>query len=78
MGMKFYARYGTLDLDPPAVTANPYTWDQDQLIISVVKPLREGKPVWLQLEYIDNNEDTPAGTAEVDNDVLFLELFTAF
>lgn len=78
MGVKYYARYGELDLDPPAVTANQQTWDQKQLILSVVKPLRAKKPVWLQLEYIKNDEDPPAATPEVDNDVLFLEMFTAF
>jgi hypothetical protein len=78
MRCKFYARYGQLDLDPPAVTSSTYTWDQQQLILSVVKPLRQGKPVWLQLEYIRNEEDPPPGTSEVDNNVLFLELFTGF
>jgi hypothetical protein len=87
-GVKFYARYGKLDLDPAAVipsempprqvTASTYTWDQRQLILSAVKPLRKGKPIWLQLEFIKNMEDPPAGIAEVDNDVLFLELFTGF
>jgi hypothetical protein len=77
-GLRLYARYGKLNLDPPAATANPYTWDQKQLILSAVKPLRAGKPVWLQLEYIKNDEDPPPGVSDVDNDVLFLELFTGF
>jgi len=78
MGVKFYARYGQLDLNPPAVTTSEYTWDQKQLILSVVKPLRAKKPVWLQLEYIKNDEDPDPVSSERDNDVLFLELFTAF
>lgn len=78
MGIKYYARYGKLDLNPPGVTANELTWDQKQLILSVVKPLRAKKPVWLQLEYIKNDEDPPAAALEKDNDVFFLELFTAF
>jgi hypothetical protein len=78
MGLKYYARYGRLNLDPYAVTTNQYTWDQKQLILSVVKPLRKGKPVWLQLEYINNGEEPPAGTSKVNNNVLFLELFSGF
>jgi len=78
MGRKYYARYGRLNLEPPAVTPNTFTWDQKQLILSVVQPLRKGKPVWLQLEFIRNDEDPPAGIARVNNDVLFLELFTGF
>lgn len=78
MRCKFYARYGRLNLDPPAVTSSQYTWDQRQLILSVVKPLYKDKPVWLQLEYINNDEDPPAGVSEADNNVLFLELFTGF
>jgi len=78
MGIKYFARYGKLDLEPPAVTSSQYTWDQKQLILSVVKPLRKGKPIWLQLEWIRNEESPPPGTPDVDNDVLFLELFTGF
>jgi hypothetical protein len=78
MGRRFYARYGKLNLDPPAVTSNSYTWDQKQLILSVVQPLRKGKPLWLQLEFIRNDEDPAPLTAKVDNDVLFLELFSGF
>jgi hypothetical protein len=78
MRCKFYARYAQLNLDPPAVTSNTYTWDEQQLILSLVKPLLKGKPVWLQLEYIKNLEDPPPGVANVHNDVLFLEVFTGF
>jgi hypothetical protein len=78
LGVKFYARYGQLDLDPPAVTANSFTWDQKQLLLSVTKPLRAKKPVWVTLEWLRNAEDAPSSSLEKDNDVLFLELFTAF
>ena len=78
MGVKYYARYGKLDLDPPAVTSSSYTWDQTQWIVSLVKPLRKGKPVWLQVEWISNDETPPSGTSKVDNDVFFVELFTGF
>lgn len=78
MGIKLYARYGQLDLDPPAVTANTFTWDQQQLILSAVKPLRPNKPIWLQVEWLRNMEDPPAGVSNVDNDVFFLEVFTGF
>jgi len=78
MACKYYARYGQLDLEPPAVTSSTYTWDQQQLMLSVVKPLRRGKPLWLQLEYLMNHEDPPAGVAHVRDDVFFLELFTGF
>jgi len=78
MACRYYARYGQLNLDPPAVTSSTYTWDQQQLILSVVKPLRKGKPIWLQLEYINNQESPPAGVHNVADDVLFLELFTGF
>jgi hypothetical protein len=78
MALKYYARYGQLDLEPPAVTSSTYTWNQQQLILSIVKPLLRKKPVWLQLEYINNQESPPAGIHNVADDVLFLELFTGF
>ena len=85
MGIKYFARYGKLDLDPPSagdivstLVSNQFRWDQKQLILSVVKPLRKGKPIWLQLEWIRNAEDPTGGASDVDNDVLFLELFTGF
>jgi hypothetical protein len=78
MGIRSYVRYGKLNLDPPEVTDNTYTWDQNQWIVSFVKPLRQGKPVWLQLEWIKNNENPPSGVDKVENDVVFLELFTGF
>lgn len=75
MAPRFYVRYGTLGLDVTP-TPHPLTWDQKQLMISIVKPLR--KATWLQLEYIKNDESPPSGIADVDNDTLFLELFNGW
>jgi len=75
MDPRFYVRYGKLDLDVDPM-GHPLTWDQKQLMVSVVKPL--GKAVWVQFEYIKNSEDPPSGVSTVENDMLFAELFNAW
>ncbi len=76
MKPKAYVRYAVIDMDAPAVAASQYTWDKQQIALSVVKPLRPS--VWLQFEYERNMESTPAGTPDVKNDIGFVELFTGF
>lgn len=76
MKPKAFVRYAVIDMDTPAVAASQYTWDKQQLALSVVKPLRPS--VWLQFEYERNMESAPAGTPDVKNDIGFVELFTGF
>ena len=73
-GWKFFARYAKQDMDI-ARSANPLTWDTQQVSISLVQPLRKG--LWLQYEYEINTEDTDTGLS-VPNNIFFVELFTGF
>jgi len=75
VGWKFFARYAKQDMRIPA-TANPLSWDTDQLSLSAVQPLR--KALWLQYEYEINGEKPPAGIGKVKNNIFFIELFTGF
>lgn len=72
---RFYVRYETLNNDQPAV-GNPYTWDTQQLTFGIVQPIRKG--VWVELNYEQNMEDPPVGTPGINNNLLFLEVFTGF
>ncbi len=74
-GAKAYLRYSNVDNNQTA-NANQQTWDISQWTLGVVYPISKG--VWLELNYERNEEDTPAGVAKVDNDLLFVELFTGF
>ena len=76
-----FVRYVNLDTDVPAVVNNSLTWDIEQISVSYVLPLRcSWLPYakWLQFEYERNKEDVPAGADEISNDMLFVELFSAF
>jgi len=76
-----FVRYVNLDTDVTPVVNNSLTWDIEQLSVSYVLPLRcRWLPYckWLQFEYERNTEDVPAGADEVSNDMLFVELFSAF
>ena len=76
-----FVRYVNLDTDVTPVVNNSLTWDIEQLSVSYVLPLRcSWLPYckWLQFEYERNTEDVPAGADEVPNDMLFVELFSAF
>jgi len=82
--MRFYIRYSDLDSDYPATVGgvavnlvnNQLAWDTQQLTIGIVRPIRKG--VWVELNYERNGEDPTGGSSEVDNDLLFMELFTGF
>lgn len=76
MAPKAFVRYAEINMDTPAVAGSMYSWDKQQIAVSVMKPLRP--TVWLQLEYEWNMEDPPPGVAEVRNNVGLLELFTGF
>jgi hypothetical protein len=77
-----FVRYGKLNIDVPK-TLDPITWDTNQLALSYVYPLRVKKyagelPKWIQIEYERNRESPPSGMSQIPNDVLFVELFSAF
>jgi hypothetical protein len=85
--VKFYARYSQYNIDTPSLLIGALvpgvsapqgdiTWDQQQVSLSMVIPIR--KTVWLQLEEELNFQDEPAGAASGRNNVFFAELFTAF
>lgn len=63
-------RYNRLDVDLPAVAADPRTWDRTQHVFALITTLAEG--VLLKTEYYLNDEDT--GGADVSNDELLLQL----
>lgn len=70
-----YLRWSALNNDW-APSTNPASWATQQLTLGVVQPIRKG--VWAEVNWERNTETPPAGVAEIDNDVLFLELFTGF
>ncbi len=76
-----FVRYGKMKIDVPK-TLDPITWDTNQLALSYVYPLRvksiSSLPKWIQIEYERNREETPAGMSQIPNNVLFVELFSAF
>jgi hypothetical protein len=79
--LKAYARYGVSDLDLSAKDVDdptdPLTFDHQQLMLSVIQPLRPG--VWLEYAWIQNTENTlVSGVSVPENDVGFVELFAAF
>lgn len=76
MKPKAYVRYAQVNMDYDALAQSQYTWDKQQLTFSYVKPIRPS--IWVQMEYEHNTENPPAGTAQVKNDVGFVELFTGF
>jgi hypothetical protein len=73
-GWKFYARYSQQNTDAVR-TANPLSWDVQQITLSVVQPIRKG--IWMQYEYEINTEDSNTG-ADVKNNIGFAELFVSF
>lgn len=72
---KFYVRYAEQNMGATP-TANKLSWDTQQTSLSAVQPL--GKGLWLQYEYEINNESPAPGEKKVDNDLFFVELFSAF
>ncbi|MGA1791830.1 MAG: hypothetical protein ACMUIM_10105 [bacterium] len=68
--MDLYARYCQLSPDI-ALTASSYTWELDQTTLGVIWHLC--KTVQFQAEYELNGETPPAGTEEVDNDIVRIE-----
>jgi hypothetical protein len=74
-GMKYFVKYNNLDNDR-AATANPLSWDTDQWLFGIVRPI--SKNMWLEAQYEKNNEKPGAGVGKVKNDLLFVELFAGF
>lgn len=72
---KFYVRYAEQNMGATP-TANKLSWDTQQTSLSAVQPL--GKGLWLQYEYEINNESPAPGEDKVDNNLFFVELFSAF
>ena len=76
-----FVRYGKVSIDTPPLVANALTWDTKQLAVSYVLPIKcKYLPLakWLQFEYERNTEELPAGADDVPNNMLFVELFSAF
>jgi hypothetical protein len=79
-----FVRYGALDIDVPPIAdvKKSITWDTRQLAVSYVYPLRMKRytslPKWLQFEYERNKDEAPGGLQEIPNNLLFVELFSAF
>lgn len=71
-----YVQYGQIEYDTAAVATKSASWDKQQISVSFKHKL--SKMSWLQLEHEFNQEDPPAGTAKVDNDITFLEWFVGF
>jgi hypothetical protein len=76
-GIKAYVRYGTAPIDITPNPANRTTWDVQQWMYSIVIPVRPNS-CWVQAEYQTNSESAPAPASSVQNDIFFVELFTAF
>jgi len=81
--MKAYARWGVSNLDLSAADVSPgsvtdqLTFDNEQLMFSLVQPIRPG--VWVEIAYIANDQDPlVAGVSLPENDIGFVELFTGF
>jgi hypothetical protein len=70
-----YIRWAALNNDW-APTTNSASWNNQQLIMTIVQPIRKG--IWAELDWEKNMQSPPAGSSQVKNDVLFLELFTGF
>ena len=66
-----YVRYEALDYNQTP-TANQLTWEPQQLTVGVIQPIRKG--VWAEFQYVKNNETG----GDIDNDQLFVEIFTGF
>ena len=66
-----YVRYEALNYNQPQ-TANQLTWEPQQLTFGVIQPIRKG--VWAEFQYVKNTETG----GDVDNDQLFVEVFTGF
>jgi hypothetical protein len=71
---RYYISYNVLT-NNLAPTAVQQTWDTRQAIVGYVYPISKG--VWLEANYIRNMEVTGGGAHQVNNDMLFAELFTA-
>lgn len=74
-GRRAYARWSALNNDW-APTTNAASWNTQQFTLGIVQPIRKG--VWAELNWEKNMESPPAGTSSIDNDLLFLEIFTGF
>lgn len=72
---RFYVRWSALNNDEAPGTTNT-TWDTQQLTVGFVQPIRKG--VWLEVNFENNLETPPSGTAQRKNNLLFAELFTGF
>ena len=70
-----YVRYSALDNGRSVVAGQQATYDTQQLMVTVVQPIRKG--VWVELDYQKNWEST-GGAPQVKNDLLLLEFFTGF
>lgn len=74
--LDLYGRYGELNPDIPATTRSK-TWDLDQMTFGGIWHFN--KVTQLQVEYEFNEQgDLPAGTSQVDNDMLRVKWQTDF
>lgn len=71
---RIYCAYNVLT-NNLAPTATQETWDTRQTIIGYVYPVSKG--VWLEANFIKNQEVPGASLPTVKNDLFFIELFTS-
>ncbi len=71
---RFYMAYNLLT-NNLAPTATQETWDTRQTIFGYVYPVSKG--VWVEANYLKNQEVPGAGLPSVKNDLFFIELFTS-
>lgn len=72
---KFYAKYNNINNDQTA-NAAPLSWDTNQWILGIVRPI--SKTIWVEAQYEKNAETPGAGVGSVKNDLVFVELFAGF
>lgn len=70
-GHKVFAKYGKINNNKP-VNADLKTWEPKQWMFGAVHPIT--KNIWVEANYEINEENG----GNIDNDILFVELFTGF
>lgn len=72
---RYYLRYEALN-NNQTPNNSPLTWDTEQLSFGAVRPICKG--MWLEFNYERNMERPAPGCSKLDNDIMFVELFTGF
>jgi hypothetical protein len=74
--MRAYVRWSAMDSNQSPILAKTASWPVQQLTFGVIQPIAKG--IWAELDYEKNMASEPTGSANIDNDLLFLEIFTGF